>query len=259
MRALPFVLSLRHRIDDTVHLESVESVPEPCPLCGAPAPFLVLAARRPLHACPVCGLTFVPTAAHLSPEDERARYLLHRNTREDDGYVKFLMTAVEALERHAPAVGSPSILDYGCGPTPVLVGLLRERGYAAEGYDPFFAPQGAGRARDYDVVISTETVEHFRRPAEEFERIRDLVRPGGLLCLVTALTDTVTDFSRWHYALDTTHVALYALKTFTWLALRQALTIVETNGRNLVVLSRPPTSRLLPVSAPRGCGDSGPG
>ena len=80
-------------------METVESVPEPCLLCGAPAPFLALAARRPLHACPVCGLIFVPVAAHLSPAAERARYLLHRNSREDAGYVRFLMTAVPAPAR----------------------------------------------------------------------------------------------------------------------------------------------------------------
>lgn len=215
-----------------------QCAPEPCLLCGALAPHVAVAARRHLHACPVCGLTFVPVAGHLSLDAEHTRYLLHRNTREDVGYVRFLMTAVEALERHVPTVGSPSVLDYGCGPTPVLVGLLRERGYETEGYDPFFAPRGGDFTRPHDAVVLTETVEHFRRPADEFERIVGLVRPGGVIVVVTALTDTVTDFSHWHYALDSTHVALYALKTFAWIASRYALETVETNGRNLVVLRR---------------------
>jgi 2-polyprenyl-3-methyl-5-hydroxy-6-metoxy-1,4-benzoquinol methylase len=213
---------------------------EPCLLCGALAPRVATAARRPLHTCPVCGLTFVPAAGHVSMEDERARYLLHRNTREDAGYVRFLMTAVGALERRVPAATGPLVLDYGCGPTPVLVELLRERGYAAEGYDPFFAPRGADLTRAYEVVMATETAEHFRRPAAEFERIVRLVRPGGILIVLTALTDVVTDFARWHYALDSTHVAFYSLKTFAWLAARHRLTMIETNGHNLVMLGRTP-------------------
>lgn len=237
----------------------IRSACEPCLLCGTPASRVAVAGGRPLHACLVCGLTFVPTTGHLSLDEERARYRLHRNTREDAGYVKFLMTAVEALERHAPAAGALSVLDYGCGPAPVLVELLRERGYAAEGYDPFFAPRAAGCDRVYDVVISTETIEHFRQPAVEFGRMVRRLNPGGVILLMTALTDAVTDFSRWHYALDSTHVALYSLKTVAWLTARYPLALAETNGRNLVVLRGRPTSRHPPGIAPPGSADSGRG
>ncbi len=210
-----------------------------CLLCGASAPFHAQAAKRPFHKCPECGLIFVPGDWHVTPEAERARYGLHRNTPGDRGYVAFLNTAIEALTRHVPAQGAPRVLDYGCGPDPVLVGLLNGRGFRAEGYDPFFAPDIRPGAV-FDAVVSTEAIEHFRKPAAELDRMAGLTRTGGVMVIMTSLTDGIEDISRWHYALDSTHIALYSLTTFSWIASHWPLSVMETNGRNLVVLGRRP-------------------
>lgn len=208
-----------------------------CLLCRAVAPFLTLAGKRPFYQCPTCGLIFVPAAWHVSVDAERERYCLHRNSPTDAGYVRFLSPAIEALGRSVPPEGASSVLDYGCGPEPVLVGLLRERGYRVNGYDPFFAPEQPYGAL-FDAVVSTEAIEHFRVPGVDLQRMTDLVRPGGVVVIMTALTDGVADVGRWHYALDSTHIALYALRTFEWLGARWPLSVIETNGRNLVVLKR---------------------
>ena len=210
-----------------------------CLLCRTVAPFLTLAGKRPFHRCPTCGLTFVPAAWHVSEDEERTRYGLHRNSPDDAGYVRFLNPVIEALERHIPPSRMPSVLDYGCGPEPVLLNLLRKRGYRVNGYDLFFAPDWPGTA-PFDAVVSTEAVEHFRTPSVEFKRLAGSVRPGGFVVIMTALTDGVNDLARWHYALDSTHIALYALRTFGWLAAHWPLAVVETNGLNLVVLQRAP-------------------
>jgi len=211
------------------------------------APFFALAGKRPFYRCPACGLTFVPAASHVPAEAERARYCLHRNSPGDAGYVRFLGPALEALERYVPPTGAPAILDYGCGRDPVLSGLLRERGYRVTGYDLFFAPD-LPRDAAFDALVSTEAIEHFRAPAAEMERWAGLVRPDGIVVVMTALTDGVTDLARWHYALDATHVALYALRTFEWLGTRWPLAVSETNGRNLVVLKRAAAPQ-LPISS----------
>lgn len=218
-----------------------------CPLCGALAPFATRAAPRPVHRCPECDLRFVPAAHHLSPEQERARYRLHRNSIEDAGYVRFLSPVVEALKRRLPcratppltrqglpAAGAPAVLDYGCGPDPVLVKLLRRAGYDAAGYDPFFHPDTELR-RGYDAVVSTETFEHFRAPATEIERVVRLLKPGGVLAVMTALYDG-QDLATWHYSLDATHVCFYTIATFRFVAVRWGLQVVETNDRNLIVM-----------------------
>ena len=222
---------------EEAHVPGIPLADAPCLLCGVAARFFAQAGKRPFHQCPQCGLIFVPAAWHVTADEERARYTLHRNSPEDAGYVRFLNPAIEALERHVPPTGAPLVLDYGCGPAPVLAGLLRERGYRVSGYDPLFAPDLPGDLL-FDAVVSTEAMEHFREPALDLQRLAGLVRPGGVVAIMTSLTDGVADFARWHYALDSTHIALYELRTFEWLGSRWPLALVETNGRNLIVLKR---------------------
>jgi len=70
------------------------------------------------------------------PATEEARYKAHQNSPQDAGYVRFLNQAI------TPALpylnGSMRGLDYGCGPTPTLSGLLNAHGLYCENYDPYF-------------------------------------------------------------------------------------------------------------------------
>ena len=207
----------------------------PCPLCGAPAPWRMALPGRPLHACSRCALHFVPASAHIPPAAELARYRLHQNSLNDAGYVRFLEPAQRALERHAPAGGR--VLDYGAGPVPVLAELLRQAGFLVATYDRCFAPDTV-LMPPFDAVVSTETFEHFRDPRADLDRIAGLLGEGGLLVVMTSLWTPACDFTRWHYATDTTHVLFYALETFRYIGACWGFTLVETNGRNLVVLRR---------------------
>ncbi|MEI6147938.1 MAG: class I SAM-dependent methyltransferase [bacterium] len=216
----------------------------PCPLCGGTAGFFVALPARPVYACPQCELRFVPEPWHVSPQQERARYELHRNSLEDGGYVCFLQPAIDALARHLRRGGegegprSPgTILDYGSGPTPVLVELLNRAGFQAVAYDPFFAPD-ADLSHRFAAVISTETFEHFRRPRLELDRLVGLLNPGGLLVVLTALWTPERDFRKWPYANDETHIAFYSGATFDFMAATRGLYVVETNGKDLVVAVR---------------------
>ncbi len=225
------------------------AIEAPCLLCGAAAPFAARAANRPVYACPVCGMRFVPPSCHVSRDEEETRYRLHRNTIEDAGYVRFLSAAVEALKRWLPCrsalpgarqdmpeEGRPAVLDYGSGPGPVLVELLRRAGYDAAGYDPFFSRFGE-TGRTWDAVVSTEVFEHFREPAGEIGRIVRLIRPGGLLVVMTSFYSG-QDLASWHYSLDTTHVCFYSASTFEYMAHIWRFKMLETNGNNVVVLRR---------------------
>jgi len=155
----------------------------------------------------------------VSAEAEKRRYDLHRNSPEDAGYVRFLSRLSEALiPKLAPGVRG---LDFGCGPSAVLAGLLRARGFAMEVYDPFYAPDAEALKRTYDFVTCTEVVEHFREPAAGFARLFSLVKPGGWLGILTSLWEgSPADFARWRYANDSTHVAFYCSRTLRWVAER---------------------------------------
>ena len=207
-----------------------------CPLCSTLATKVESAIRRPLFACPGCDFRFVPASSHLSPELERDRYLLHQNNLSDTGYVKFLMEAVDCLKAHMKGdEARGSVLDYGSGPTPVLVELLRREGFQAVGIDPYFGAEDASGAR-FDAVVSTETVEHFRLPAIDWAKMIGRIRPGGLLVIVTSLVTVGVDFASWYYLNDPTHIAFYSDATFEYISRRWGLSLVDSNHRNRVVM-----------------------
>lgn len=89
--------------------------------------------KRNLLHCSACDLGFVPAAEQVSADQARARYWRHRNTPEDAGYVAMLSGIIELLHVQSPT--ARRVLDYGSGPTPVLVELLREAGHEAAGYE----------------------------------------------------------------------------------------------------------------------------
>ena len=209
---------------------------EPCPLCGGAVAFLSAAVDRWLYVCPQCDLWFVPAAQHWSVADEQARYRLHRNRLDDTGYVRFLQPVLDCVAALDFADGAhrPEVLDYGCGPAPVLAELFRGAGFPAVGYDPAFAPN-LEPGRRFDVVVSTETVEHFRRPWDDWRALAARVRPGGAVVAMTELHDDVKDPSRWAYANDGTHIAFYSARTMACLAERLGWKLAACDRRRLSV------------------------
>ena len=194
-----------------------------CRLCGSSATDLLLdggvrSHHREFHHCDECDLVYVPDRFLLNPADERERYLLHENEAEDEGYRTFLSRLADevtpVLEPNAEG------LDYGCGDPPVLVMILRERGFHVEGWDLYFAPDRAPLDRTYDFVTCSETAEHFRRPLIEFERFDRLLCPGGVLGVMTKMLEDQTQFADWHYRYDATHISYFSPTTMRWIAKR---------------------------------------
>lgn len=188
-----------------------------CPVCEGPHghPFQTIDGRA-YARCTQCEATFLLPAYWPTPEAERAEYELHRNSPDDAGYRAFLARLAEPLlQRLAP--GS-SGLDFGCGPGPVLAGVLREAGHRVALYDPFFHPDDAALDEHHDFVTCTEVVEHFHHPAAEFRRLNDLLKPGGWLAVMTRFQTDDARFAQWHYRRDPTHVVFYRRATFEHLA-----------------------------------------
>jgi SAM-dependent methyltransferase len=170
---------------------------ENCHLCGAWAEDGGRFQKRNFLHCSACDLVFVPAAEQVSADQAKARYWRQRNTPEDAGYVATLSAVVELL--HAQSPTARRVLDYGSGPAPVLMELLREAGHEAAGYDPHFASDTA-MTPPFDAVTAVETFEHFAEPRREVERILGLLRPDGCLLVQTLLHAGLGRFADWWYA-----------------------------------------------------------
>ena len=199
-----------------------------CPLCGAPGPFAGVPdmRKRLLRLCSACRLVFAAAPDLPLPEAEKSRYASHRNGPDDAGYVAFLRQAVvPALPFLKPDMHG---LDYGCGHTPTLHLLLKEAGLRCENYDVFFFPEWPSGT--FDFLFATEVVEHFHRPAVEWPRMLSLLKPGGILTVMTAPWENLDAFRTWGYASDETHVAFYHRQSLEWICARCGLE--ELDGRN---------------------------
>jgi|GEM_PF-177013 len=208
----------------------------PCPLCrNAARPFHSQGEKRWL-SCAACGLVHGARHQWPTPEEAAARLARHRNEASDPGYVSWLAPFAMALAPRLPA-GSRG-LDAGCGPQPVLAGLLGESGFPTAHWDPLFAPHMPSPPNGgWDFITLCEVFEHLTDPLEELRRWREALRPGGWLLISTGLLRRDEAFPDWWYARDCTHLVMARPRTFEWLA-RELRLHLEWDGRLVLLRKR---------------------
>jgi len=206
-----------------------------CPLCHQLTSEALTVQGRSLHRCPRCRLVFADPSEHPSAADARDRYRHHRNSIADAGYVAFLNQAVEPALKYLRPGGVG--LDFGSGPHPTLSALVKRQGFACDDYDPIFGP-AQDRSKRYDFIFATECFEHFVDPAAELDLIQTLLKPGGVLTVMTERWDDKTDFSTWYYLRDFTHVAFYHPRTFAWIGERYGFSAVYSDAERVIVLRK---------------------
>jgi len=187
-----------------------------CPLCGSSniKDSLKGPDKRIFYLCGVCCLITADKSHRLGREEEKKRYLSHNNGIEHKGYVDFLNRVINPAMRYIkPGMKG---LDYGCGPSPTISVLLEKKGLYCENYDPIFFPKGIKKSR-YDFIFSTECFEHFFSPYREIKRLISHIKKGGFLAVMTELWENPSNFGRWYYARDNTHVSFYHADTMRWI------------------------------------------
>jgi hypothetical protein len=116
--------------------------------------------------------------------------------------------------------------------------MLAGAGHVMHLYDPFFFPDSAVLDQQFDFVTCTEVAEHFHQPHAEFTRLVALVKPGGLLALMTNFQTDDSRFADWHYRRDPTHVTFYREQTCHVIAAEFGLAC-EIPSKNVVFLRKP--------------------
>jgi 2-polyprenyl-3-methyl-5-hydroxy-6-metoxy-1,4-benzoquinol methylase len=171
-----------------------------------------------------------PTARIL-PQAEMGHYDLHENDIFDIRYRDFVSPIFEQVMHYSNR--ESKILDFGCGPGPVVSQMLKEAGRQTIQYDPFYCNDTSVFDFKYDVVFACEVAEHFYDPSVEFRRLCEILNPEGYLIIQTLMANQV-DFATWNYRMDPTHVVFYSGKSFDWIAKKMKLRIVNIDAPRLV-------------------------
>ena len=191
--------------------------PRHCPLCHKTDIRHFSRNRvRDFLSCQTCHLIFVPAEQHVSAEEEKSQYDLHDNRPDDPAYRTFLNRMFLPMQDRLKAASDG--LDFGAGPGPTLSLMFEEAGHRMRIYDHFYAPALSTLGQTYDFITATEVVEHLHHPGFELDRLWSLLKPGGLLGVMTQLVPEHTPFADWYYLKDPTHVCFFSQSTCKWLA-----------------------------------------
>ncbi len=209
-------------------------MPNTCPLCQTSSEIFFQWKNRTYYTCPTCHSIFLPQELLPELHEEEERYREHDNDVNDPRYQKFVSPIVNAVK--ADFTPQHEGMDFGAGTGPVVTKLLSDDGYRLELYDPFFHNHPHLLERTYDFIVSCEVVEHFHQPAEEFARLKSMLKKNGKLYCMTSLYDETIDFKRWYYKNDFTHVLIYRAETFRYIQKAFGFSDLKMD-KNLIVLS----------------------
>jgi len=188
-----------------------------CPLCGSNKTQSYYSNENSSYLqCQNCELVFLAKRFHLNNIDEKARYDLHQNNPNDAGYRRFLSTIFDAVEQHLNPHAKG--LDFGCGPGPTLSLIFAEKGYSMDLFDKFYADDPSIFGKQYDFITATEVAEHLQEPGQELSRLYGMLKPGGVLAIMTSMLTKEIDFATWHYKNDPTHICFFNQSSVQYLA-----------------------------------------
>jgi hypothetical protein len=170
----------------------------------------------------------------VSVDAERERYNLHNNSMENSGYVQYLNAVANGLNT---IPGHPlRILDFGSGANFVLTRLLRERGHVCDAYDPLYGLDIPFTNSIYDCIILCESIEHLRNLPHTLELLSRVITAHGSIIIKTQLYTDDTEFDRWWYAQDITHINFFNAHTMHIIAEKLNRRVIVCDNRDTVIL-----------------------
>lgn len=218
---------------------SQSDVPAPkrCPVCETLRIRFFMALEDKIYwRCRVCEATFVSPELWPDLQTQRMEYDKHENNPNDPGYRAFLSRLSKPLAARLAPGGRG--LDFGSGPGPALAQMMEEAGHEMRIYDPLYAPDESVLTEEYDFITCTEVLEHVHNPRAVFELFNRILRPGGLVGVMTEFQTDDSRFEKWHYRRDPTHVIFYRPTTLTLLGSRLNWPL-EIPRRNIALFRKP--------------------
>ncbi len=185
-----------------------------CPICHESTCSITHKKLGTFYKCDKCDFIHKDRNHLITLKQELAIYNNHNNSIDDPKYVaffnRFLYKAV------FPYVNSgKKAFDFGSGPTPVLAQILqRYHQYDMVIYDLFYATNKSYINKKFDLITSTEVLEHVKDPISTFKLLVSLLKKDGVLAIMTLYhPNNDDDFLKWYYIRDPSHISFYSLKT----------------------------------------------
>lgn len=208
-----------------------------CPLCFGVEGRWINVNSKPIFRywlCLNCELLSMSPEQKPDTKAEKKRYDNHEND-ETSGYRNFLKPVVDTLCSEVPQIERAFLkgIDFGCGPAknPLLAQMLKEESFQVDLYDPYYKTEIDLKSRKYDFVTCTEVVEHFHNPLKSWGELAGLLKPRGILVVMTNLDYPNVDFSSWTYRRDETHIAFHTKATMLWIAAYFALDVIKIDDK----------------------------
>ncbi len=208
-----------------------------CKICGSLVDkFEDKELKKFYYHCLECQLIFLDSGFQVSSESEKKQYDQHNNTLENEGYVKMFN---DFLDFTLNGTSIKSVLDFGSGPSAVLVELLKRRALHVEHYDKFYQPKKVYENRQYDLITSTEVFEHLAEPKEVLKLLSKHLNKNGIISIMTLFHTNKKDaFLKWWYRRDPTHITFFTPKSIEVMAKDCGLKLLRDDGKRVIVLQK---------------------
>ena len=190
------------------------------------------------HRCVSCGFIFLDESAIVDRVLEKKHYEKHNNSFKCIGYVKMFDEFI--FKSISPLLSTlKTVLDFGCGHTPVLAELLKRKGLEVDYYDFYFFPNEMYKNKQYDLITSTEVFEHLKEPKEVLKTLVNSLNDNGYIILMTQFPPSDDEeFLKWWYRRDITHISFFTPKSFEIMAEEMGLNILKIIDKNIVVFQK---------------------
>ena len=190
------------------------------------------------YHCRACEFIFKDEEAIISHDKELKVYQQHNNTEENLGYVAMFQDFIDkTIAPHKEQI--KTALDFGSGPNPVLAKILERNGFKTDHYDKFFSTEKVYEGKTYDLITSTEVLEHISDVQDVMALFAQHLNHGGYLSLMTQFHPNDQErYLNWWYRRDPTHIVFFSPKAFTVLAEQYGFTLRYHDDKKLVLLQK---------------------
>jgi 2-polyprenyl-3-methyl-5-hydroxy-6-metoxy-1,4-benzoquinol methylase len=190
------------------------------------------------HHCSACEFFFKDPKHYLDDTKEIKIYKNHNNTFKSPGYVEMFESFITLTFK--PYLHTiKNVLEFGCGPGPVLAKLLEMQGLHVSKYDKFFFPKKVYENQKYDLITATEVLEHIDDPDTIMQFFNSHLHPRGYLAIMTQFhTNKAEDFLTWWYRKDPTHICFFTKHTFEVLAGKHGFKVLHYDTKKNILLQK---------------------